>query len=52
MAASKGMKVNLSYWESASSRNGTVENLTQFWRCGRPIVNKYAGNANVLLRNR
>ena len=27
-AAGKGMKVILSYWESSSSRNGTVDNLT------------------------
>jgi hypothetical protein len=47
MAASKGMKVILSYWESASSRNGTVDNLTQFWSMWQTIVNKYAGNGNV-----
>jgi len=33
--------------ESASSRNGTVDNLTQFWSMWQTIVNKYAGNANV-----
>jgi endoglucanase len=47
MAASKGMKVILSYWEAASSRNGTVDNSTQFWSMWQTIVNKYASNANV-----
>ena len=47
MATSKGMRVILSYWESASSRNGTVDNLTQFWSMWQTIVNKYGGNANV-----
>jgi endoglucanase len=46
-AASKGMKVILSYWESASSRNGTVDNLTQFWSMWQTIVTKYAGNGAV-----
>jgi hypothetical protein len=41
------MRVILSYWESASSRNGTVDNLTQFWSMWQTIVNKYGGNANV-----
>src|SRR5262249_36149438 len=30
-ASSKGMKVILSYWESSNSRDGLVDNLTQFW---------------------
>ncbi len=47
MATSKGMKVILSYWEAASSRNGSVDNLTQFWSMWQTIVNKYAGNSLV-----
>ena len=47
LATSKGMRVILSYWEAASSRNGSVDNLTQFWSMWQTIVNKYAGNANV-----
>lgn len=47
MAASKGMNVILSYWEGASSRNGTVDNLTQFWSMWQTIVNKYGGNSHV-----
>ena len=46
-ATAKGMRVILSYWEAASSRNGTVDNLTQFWSMWQTIVTKYAGNANV-----
>jgi hypothetical protein len=46
-ATAKGMKVILSYWEAASSRNGSVDNLSQFWSMWQTIVNKYAGTANV-----
>ena len=46
-AVGQGMKVILSYWESAGSRNGTVDNLTQFWSMWQTIVNKYAGNGAV-----
>jgi Ricin-type beta-trefoil lectin domain/Cellulase (glycosyl hydrolase family 5) len=46
-ATGKGMKVILSYWEAANSRNGTVDNLTQFWSMWQTIVNKYAGNGLV-----
>src|SRR4029453_12973250 len=42
MAASKGMKVILSYWEADNSRDGFVDNLTQFWSMRRTIV-KQAG---------
>jgi hypothetical protein len=47
MATSKGMYVILSYWESSSSRDGKVDNLTQFWSMWQTIVNKYAGNSLV-----
>ena len=46
-ATAKGMRVILSYWEAASSRNGTVDNLTQFWSMWQTIVSKYSGNAGV-----
>jgi len=41
------MKVILSYWEAASSRNGTVDNLTQFWARWQTIVTRYAANSAV-----
>jgi endoglucanase len=47
MATSSGMKVILSYWESANSRDGRVDNLTQFWSMWQTIVSKYAANGNV-----
>jgi hypothetical protein len=47
MAVSKGMKVILSYWESASSRNGSVDNLTQFWSMWQTIVARYGGTSLV-----
>jgi ricin-type beta-trefoil lectin protein/cellulase (glycosyl hydrolase family 5) len=47
LATSKGMRVILSYWEAASSRNGSVDNLTQFWSMWQTIVTRYAGNSNV-----
>jgi endoglucanase len=46
-AAAMGFKVILSYWEANSSRDGLVDNLTQFWSMWQTIVNKYAGNSNV-----
>jgi hypothetical protein len=46
-AVSKGMNVILSYWEAASSRNGSVDNLTQFWSMWQTIVNKYGGTSLV-----
>jgi len=46
-AASKGMKVILAYWEGSSSRNGTVDNMTQFWQMWDVLVNAYQGNANI-----
>jgi endoglucanase len=47
MAASKGMKVILSYWEADNSRDGLVDNLSQFWSMWQTIVNRYAGNSLV-----
>src|SRR6185312_465830 len=46
-AVSKGMNVILSYWEAASSRNGSVDNLTQFWSMWQTIVTKYGGTGLV-----
>jgi hypothetical protein len=46
-ATAKSMKVILSYWEGAGSRNGTVDNTTQYWSMWQTIVTKYSGNANV-----
>ncbi|TYB50330.1 glycosyl hydrolase family 5 [Nonomuraea sp. PA05] len=46
-AVSKGMKVILSYWESAGSRNGTVDDLNQFWAMWQTIVAKYGGTSLV-----
>jgi hypothetical protein len=47
MATSKGMKVILSYWESSADRDGSVDDLPQFWSMWQTIVNRYAGNANI-----
>lgn len=46
-ATGKGMKVILSYWEGDSSRDGKVDNLTQFWSMWQTVVTKYSGDANV-----
>jgi endoglucanase len=46
-ATAKGMRVILSYWEAASSRDGTVDNTTQFWSMWQTIVSKYGGNSLV-----
>ncbi|HYC86976.1 MAG TPA: RICIN domain-containing protein [Chryseosolibacter sp.] len=47
VALSKNMKVILAYWEGASSRDGKIDNTTQFWNMWQVVVNQYAGNANV-----
>lgn len=46
-AISKNIKVILAYWEGASSRNGTIDNTTQFWNMRQVVVNKYGSNGNV-----
>jgi hypothetical protein len=46
-ATSKGMKVILSYWEGNSSRDGKVDNTSQYWSMWQTVVNKYSGNSNV-----
>lgn len=46
-ATSLGMKVILSYWESSSSEDGKVDNLSQFWAMWQTVVNKYSGNSLV-----
>jgi endoglucanase len=46
-ATGTGMRVILSYWEAAGSRNGSVDNLSQFWSMWQTIVARYTGNANV-----
>ncbi|MFI6345425.1 glycoside hydrolase family 5 protein [Streptomyces sp. NPDC050560] len=46
-ATARGMKVILSYWEGDSSRDGKVDDLSQFWSMWRTVADKYAGNANV-----
>ena len=45
--AGKGMNVILAYWEGASSRDGLVDNTTQFWNMWQAVVNKYGGNSRV-----
>ncbi|THU30773.1 hypothetical protein FAM09_29680 [Niastella caeni] len=47
MAASKGMNVILAYWEAKSSKDGLVDNMTQFWSMWQTIVNKYGSNSRV-----
>ena len=44
---SKGMKVILACWESNSSRNGRVDDLTLFNSMWQAVVAKYGTNANV-----
>ncbi|WP_142683289.1 RICIN domain-containing protein [Chitinophaga polysaccharea] len=46
-AANSGMKVILAYWEGSSSRDGLVDNTTQFWNMWQTVVNKYVNNSNV-----
>jgi hypothetical protein len=46
-ALGKNMKVILACWESASSRNGLIDDTTQFWNMWQAVVNKYGSNSNV-----
>jgi len=46
-ATSKGMKVVLACWEGASSRDGKIDNTTQFWSMWQKVVSKYSSNSNV-----
>ncbi|HYF68229.1 MAG TPA: RICIN domain-containing protein [Ohtaekwangia sp.] len=46
-AISKNMKVILAYWEAASSRDGRIDNNTQFWDMWQTVVNKYGATSNV-----
>ncbi|OQP57344.1 RICIN domain-containing protein [Niastella populi] len=47
LAASRGMNVILAYWESASSRNGLIDNTTQFWNMWQAIISKYGTNSRI-----
>jgi hypothetical protein len=44
---SKGMKVIVAYWEANSSRDGRVDDATQFWNMWQTVISKYGSNANV-----
>ncbi|WP_295124847.1 RICIN domain-containing protein [uncultured Chitinophaga sp.] len=46
-ALGRGFKVILAYWEGSSSRNGLIDNTTQFWNMWQAVVTKYGGNNNV-----
>ncbi|HLZ58456.1 MAG TPA: cellulase family glycosylhydrolase [Ktedonosporobacter sp.] len=45
-ALNRSMRVILGYW-TASSSQGTVSNLSDFWTMWRTVINKYGGNGNV-----
>lgn len=47
LAVSRSMNVILAYWEGSSSRDGLVDNTTQFWSMWQTIVNKYGTNSRV-----
>jgi endoglucanase len=47
LAVSRSMNVILAYWEGSSSRDGLVDNTTQFWSMWQTIVNKYGTNGRV-----
>ncbi|WP_147302958.1 RICIN domain-containing protein [Marinoscillum furvescens] len=46
-ALAKNMKVVLSYWEGASSRDGRMDNVTEFWDMWDAIVADYQNSSNV-----
>jgi endoglucanase len=46
-ATAKNMKVILACWESASSRNGLIDNTATFWEMWDVVVARYGSNAGV-----
>jgi endoglucanase len=46
-AVSKNMNVILGYWEAQSSKDGKIDNVSEFWSMWQTIVNKYSGNSRV-----
>ncbi|WP_143305886.1 RICIN domain-containing protein [Chitinophaga vietnamensis] len=46
-ATAKGLKVILACWEAANSRDGLIDNTTQFYAMWQTIVNRYGTNGNV-----
>jgi endoglucanase len=46
-ATSRNMKVILACWESASSRNGIIDNTTAFWQMWDVVIARYGSNSSV-----
>ena len=46
-ALNKGIKVILCCWESASSKDGIIDNTTDFWAMWTTVINKYGSNPKV-----
>ena len=46
-ATAKGMNVIIGCWESASSKDGIIDNGEQFWAMWQVVVNKYSQNPHV-----
>ncbi len=46
-AIAKGMRVILAYWEGESSRDGKVDNISEFWVMWSTVIKDYGENAGV-----
>lgn len=46
-AAAKGMNVILGYWEGASSKDGRIDDVTEFYSMWKIITKKYSDNPRV-----
>jgi endoglucanase len=46
-AVSKNINVILGYWEAQSSKDGKIDNVSEFWSMWQTIVNKYSSNSRV-----
>jgi endoglucanase len=46
-AISKGMNVIICCWESKSSEDGIIDDMTQFWSMWQTVVNKYGTDPHV-----
>jgi hypothetical protein len=47
MALTKGMRVILAYWEGASSKDGKVDNTTEFWAMWTKVIATYGNERGV-----
>ena len=48
-ATAKGLNVIIGCWEGSSSKDGKIDNTTQFWSMWQTVVNKYGSSTKLNL---